>query len=259
VIELWIVAFSLILARVGTFVTILPLIGGQNVPRIVKAGLAFSLAVPLFLTYGTVPSAELVARFKDAGWLTYGLALGQEAILGAGLGYAFGLFLVPFRVAGEFIGQEMGLSTANQFDPTSNLPANPLTELFETFGSILFLGMDGHHVFIVALYSTFTRCPIGGLPMLPSMPNMVDGAASTQEAGVLLAIPVVLCLFLTTIVVALMARAAPHMNLFSIGFTLRVCAGLVAVFILMPELLTVMTAVLGYVGQTVTALLNGFV
>ena len=208
-IELWVASFSLILARVGTFIAVLPLFGGQNVPRTVKAGLAICLAVPLFLTYGTVPSAALVARFQGAGWLTYGLALGQEAILGAGLGYAFSLFLVPFRIAGEFIGQEMGLSTANQFDPTSNLPASPITELFETLGSILFLGMDGHHIFLAALYSTFARWPIGGLPMMPNMPNMVTGAAATQELGVLLALPVVLCLFLTTVVIALMARAAP--------------------------------------------------
>ena len=127
--------------------------------------------------------------------------------MGAGLGYALGLFLVPFRIAGEFLGQEMGLSMAAQFDPTSNQPSGTLTQIFETVGSVLFISLDGHHVFLAALHNTFVRCPIGGLPTTLAMPNIVAGALATQELGVLLAGPVAVCLFLTTVVLALMVRA----------------------------------------------------
>jgi flagellar biosynthesis protein FliR len=131
--------------------------------------------------------------------------------------------------------------------------------VFETLGCVLFLSLDGPHVFLAALHSTFVRWPVGGLPVALPIPNLVAGASATQELGVLLAAPLVLCLFLTTVVLAFVARAAPQMNLHSVGFALRLGAGLLAAVLLLPDMIGVMVGILGHVSQLILGLLDSFV
>jgi flagellar biosynthetic protein FliR len=243
VIEAWLVSFSLILARVATFVVALPLLGSRLVPRSIKVGLTVSLTSMWFFSHGNAPVQS--SLFPDEGihWMAYGVALARESLLGAILGYAFSLFLVPARVAGEFIGQEMGLSLANLTDPAGENSATLLGQLFEMIGVLVLFAIDGHHVWLASLHATFERWPIGGpIESLPVVP-LVSGLAAAHEWGLILAAPVGICTFVTAIVLALMARTSPQLNLFSIGFALRLTVGLLAAALFLPEFVTSFAAI----------------
>ncbi len=247
-IQLWAISFTLILVRVGTFVTIMPLFGSQNVPRTVKVGFTLALTVLWFTVFGLGPDSELEWA-RQANWFAVGLAMGREAILGAMMGYAFGLFLLPARVAGEFLSQEMGLTLGNLVDPTFAQPAGALTQLYEMLGVLVFLGLDGHHVLLAVLHGTFVRWPIGGeLGALP-VRQLVTGATLTEQWGLLLAAPVALCLFITAVVLALLARAVPQINFQAVGFPLRLIVGMVAMLVLLPELLAGVVSLLGHLNE----------
>jgi flagellar biosynthesis protein FliR len=247
VIQTWIVAYTLILARVGTLVATFPLFGGQYVPKFVKVGFSVSLAALWFTVYGLTPTTELLGASTDLDWLKFGLAIGREILLGVMLGYAFNLFLVPVHVAGEFIGQELGLALGGQFDPANFKSSSVITQVFEMLGILLFLGLNCHHIFLAVLHSSFVRWPIGvGAGQMPFR-ALVDGAAASQEWGILVAAPLVLVLFLTTVGLALLARAVPQMNLFSVGFALRIIIGLSAMFVLLPDLIADITKAFGQV------------
>jgi flagellar biosynthetic protein FliR len=250
--EAVVLCFGLVLARVGAFVSVAPLLGGATVPKTVKAGLALALAL-LWLT--VLPEHGLTGlpalSGGPAAWLACGLALGREALLGVLFGYAFGLLLVPAHVAAEYLSQEMGLSFAAQVGSPGDGQAAPLTNLFELLALVVFFGVDGHHVFLGVLDGTFTQYPLGGaLPPVP-LEGVVGGAAATEEWGLLLAAPVGACLFLVTVVVALLTRAAPQMNLYVIGFPLRLGAGLAAALLLLPGWFGALVGALGRVGDLV--------
>jgi flagellar biosynthetic protein FliR len=234
VIEPVVVYLSLVLARVGLFIAVLPMLGGAQTPRLVKLGLAVALTAlwgfPSLERAGTLPVST------EVPWLTWGLALGREAILGAVLGFAFSLFLLPARIAGEYLGQEIGLSFANLVTPAGDGSAGPLGVLLETFAALLFLGMDVHHVFLSALDSTFRQYPVGQGFDLPVC-DVAGAAMAAEEWGLVLAAPAGACLFLVTIVLALLARAAPQLNLYTVGFSLRLGAGLVALLLFLPQML----------------------
>jgi flagellar biosynthetic protein FliR len=244
VIESSVILFTLILARTGTFVALMPLFGGRNVPKLVKVGLALALAA---MWFGSVSSSgvETIVTHSAAGWLGLGVALGREAALGAIFGFAFGLVLVPARVAGEYIGQEMGLSMASLADPMAESQSGLMGQVFEMLGVLIFFGLDGHHVFLAALHGSFARVPVGGCMGAVPVGALVAGVASAEEWGLLLAAPLAVCLFITSVVLALMARAAPQLNILSVGFGLRLAVGLVAVLVLLPEIGLAMGGVVG--------------
>lgn len=229
-------AFALTLARVATFIYVLPLLGGANIPRTVKIGLSMALTV-LFFNEASAPLLGGAAvSLGLTTWVGLALALGREMILGGIMGFALSLFLLPAHVAAEFIAQEAGLSFANVLTASDGNSASSLTVIFEMLASVAFLTLDLHHGFLLLLQQTFHHLPIGQGFRLPNW-DLTAAVGAGEEGGVLLAAPVVLCLFLTTVVLALMTRAAPQLNLYSVGFPLRVFVGLGAALLLLPQII----------------------
>ncbi|MEK6257829.1 MAG: flagellar biosynthetic protein FliR [Planctomycetota bacterium] len=233
--ETWLMTFGLILARVSAFVATIPYLGGRFVPRLVKAGVALSLTCFWFVESGTT-SINVVMAMSQQPWLAFGLAIGREVIVGCALGFIFGLFLVPFQVAGAYISQEMGLTLGSISDPTRPQVTTIMSEVFELFGVLLFFTQNVHHVFLAALHGSFARQPIGGRILAVPVASSLSAMAAATEWGLMLAAPVACCLFITSLVIALMARAAPQLNLMSFGFALRILVGLVATCMLWPDL-----------------------
>lgn len=238
--------FSLLLARVAAFVGALPLLGGTSVPRLVRATLALVLTIFWFGTMvAKLPAGHLEETIPTT-WLYFALAMGREAILGLLLGFAFGLMLVPARIAGEYITQEMGLTLGSLVSAAGTTPSGPATQIFEMIAALLFFGLDGHHIFFTVMHGTLVHYPLGqGLPQLPPLEQVVSATALAEEWGLLIAAPVGCILFLTTIILALMMKAAPQLNLYSVGFPLRLGAGLGGIVILLPNLLATMVHVFG--------------
>ena len=241
VLTLWLMTFGLILARVSSFIATIPYLGGANVPKLIKAGTALALTCFWFGESGAT-SIQVVRAMEQQPWMAFGLAVGREALVGAALGFVFGLFLVPFRVAGEYIAQEMGLTLGSITDPTRPQNSTTIGEFFEMFGALLFFCQDVHHLFLAALHHSFGRQPIGGSFLAIPVSTQMSALSSSTEWGLTLAAPVGCCLFMTSLVLGLMSRAAPQLNLMSFGYSLRVMVGLVATYILWPDIAPEMSA-----------------
>lgn len=234
--EAWALAFTLILVRVSTFVAVMPLFGGRNLPRMVKIGLSVALTVMWFGAFAAYPTDPMLVMATDIHWLAFGVAIGREVIFGALLGYALGLLLLPARIAGSYIAQEMGLTLASLSDPTTQEQVTVLGQLFESLGILLFFSLNIHHVILGALHLTFERMPIGGPLVNLPLAALPDTVGQVHEWGLLIAAPVGICLFLTVIVLALMMRTAPQLNLFAIGLPLRLVVGFGAALFFLPEM-----------------------
>lgn len=244
-----VVVAGLVLARVGAFVAVMPLFG-TNTPKVVRAGLTVALAAFYLGSADPRLAAGTTTVPADVDPLVYAVALTREALIGAAMGFAFGLFLLPARVAGEFVTQQIGLNVSPQAGPTGAESAGPLTHVFETVAGLVFLTADGHHVVLGVLHASFSAFPLGGRAV-PEVGPMIGGLAAAYEMGLLLAAPLALCLFLLAISLALMARAAPQLNVYSIGFTLQVIVALVGGLFLAPEVVRALAVVAARTGQTV--------
>lgn len=250
--ETWVMTFGLILARVSAFVATTPYFGGAFVPRTVKAGTALALTCFWFAESGAA-TMKVAATLNEHPWMAFALAVGCESLIGCALGYVFGLFLVPFRVAGEYLSQEMGLTMGSITDPTRPQQSTVLGEVFEVLGVVLFFSQNVHHVFLAVMHASFSRQPIGGAFLNLPVALQMKAMSSTTEWGILLVAPIACCLFITSLVLGVMAKVAPQLNLMSVGFGLRIIVGLVATSVLWPEIAPQM----GLVLQRYSSLLMG--
>jgi flagellar biosynthetic protein FliR len=250
--ETWVMTFGLILARVSAFVATIPYLGGRFVPRLVKAGTALALTCFWFTESG-VTSLNVAVSMNELPWLAFSLAVAREVIIGCALGYVFGLFLVPFRVAGEYLSQEMGLTLGTITDPSRPQMTTVMGEVFELLGVVVFFAQNVHHVFLAALHGSFGRQPIGGGILGVPVAIQMKAMSMATEWGLMLVAPIACCLFITSLILGVMARVAPQLNLMSIGFSLRIVIGLVATSILWPDIAPQM----GIILQRFSTLLMG--
>lgn len=234
--ETWCLAFVLILARTATFIAMLPLLGGRQLPRTVKIGLSVALSTMWFGAFGIAPAAAVLELAPQQSFLPYIVAISREVVFGAMLGYAFGLFLLPAQIAGSYVSQEMGLTLATVADPMSNGATNVISQLFEALAVLLFFALDAHHVLLTALHVTFASRPIGSPMDLEAVDVLARGVAEAHEWGLLIVAPAAICLFITVVVLALLMKVAPQMNLFTVGLTVRLIVGLAASLAFLPEM-----------------------
>lgn len=229
-------SFILVLCRVSAFVGFFPLFSHRQLPVLVKAGLAVGLTV---FWYGSIPGQSLVG--EQVPMLLQVLMIIQEIGIGLLLAMTLGLLLVPAKIAGAYVGQEIGLSLAAISDPGSTDQSTLVTKVFEAISVMLFFGLNLHHFLILFLHVSLNQLanrislldlPTGGLVRLVDM---------LPEYGLLILAPLGIVMFLLTVALAFLNKAAPTLNLFSVGMSLRSGLGIFCLFLFMPVIVQAIT------------------
>lgn len=175
-----------------------------------------------FVLHGPARAADL----RDASTLYLGFALVSEFALGAALGFSTRLIFAVGEIAADSIAPVMGLSGAQMFDPSFGGQSTVLTKLLRYIAGLVFLLAGVHHMLLSALFHSFSAIPAGSL-IYPGVfgPTLTNLVADTLLAGVKLGMPIVAVLFICQIGLAFVARAAPAMQIFSIGFAVTLGVG----------------------------------
>ena len=214
--------FLLAFFRVAGVMMPAPLFGSGIVDMRVKVFLSLLLAV-LFFPFVGRPASPL-----DAGLGTYAFAVAQELGLGLLIGFAASMIFAAVQFGGQIIDQELGIMMANILDPLTNEQISIIGQFKLLLATVVYLLIDGHHYLLRAVADSFRAIPIAGL-------RLSDGAVTQLSdtlvkdlfrVAVQIAAPSLVTLFLITIALAFMARTVPEMNIFVLGFSLRVAVGL---------------------------------
>lgn len=256
-IEAWIITFCLIVARVGTFWTVIPLWSQFQPPRTVKVGLVLGLSWFWFLGYAA-PAVQPIAwaDFEAGTWVALALLGVREFILGATLAMSVHVMLAPVRVAGAFIGQELGLSMSTMVDTSSGASENVVSVIFHLIGLVLFFGLNIHHLVIYSIQASFDLVPVATSGSRASVALLVQRMAEIAGNGFLVCSPVALITFVTLVGLLVLARSAPSMNLFSVGMPVRLFVGLAALLLLFPQLAAGFESSLWYGVETLEQLVS---
>jgi len=239
-----VIAALLILARIAAFVAFMPPFRGNGTPLTVKVGLA--VALTCLLAPNTIgPTAAILLETGDANnWLSIALLIVRETLLGVGLAWLFGLILLPARIAGAYVAQEMGLTMGSQASPTDQQPTGIISQAMEAIAVLMLFTLNIHHLLFAAIGYSFKTRPVGGTWSLPSAEHAVHAVSQAEQQGLMLIAPVGILLFVTLVVVMATMRIAPQFNFMSFGMTIRLLAGFLALLLFLPELCAAMSHLL---------------
>ncbi|EXF93860.1 flagellar biosynthesis protein FliR [Pseudomonas fluorescens HK44] len=229
-ISTWVASFMLPLFRVGAVLTTMPIFGTTLVPRRIR--LYFAVAITVVIAPGLPPMPQV--NPLDLSGL---LLIAEQILIGALLGFSLQLFFQAFVVAGQIISIQMGMGFASMVDPTNGVSAAVIGQFLTMLVTLLFLGMNGHLVVFEVLTESFTTLPVGSGMLINHFWEMAGKMGWVLGAALLLVLPAITALLVVNIAFGIMTRAAPQLNIFSVGFPLTLVLGLVIFWVSLGDIL----------------------
>jgi flagellar biosynthesis protein FliR len=222
--------FALVLIRITTMIMLMPVFGYTQVPGRVKITLGLVLTLLLIPVLEIDPSSY--ANLSFFSWA--GLVFEQVAI-GVFFGFIANFIFMAIQLSGQIIGMQMGFGIVNVLDPESGLQVSTIGQMKNMFFLIVFLGINGHHYLIRVMVESFSQVPPGTLHIDPQLfGELVRMSGQVFSWALRIGIPVMASLFLTEVAMGIVARTVPQMNIFIVGFPVKIGMGLMLLMISTP-------------------------
>jgi len=221
--------FVMVLTRISAFFMVLPVFGWKSIPVRIKVALTVLIAV--FFSVIT----PLAIQPKGISVLEAILLIANEAVYGLALGLIVTFVFTAVKFSGRVVERQMGLAMAEILDPLTGERSQPLGSLLEMIFIILFLSANGHHFFLLIISRSYETFPAGSMPTMPVLAGGIIKAGSTMLLlGLRLAAPMLAAFLVLMVVLAVLARMVPEMNILFISLPLRVGLGLLMTAIFLP-------------------------
>ncbi|WP_022767236.1 MULTISPECIES: flagellar biosynthetic protein FliR [unclassified Butyrivibrio] len=218
--------YLLIVVRIMSFIFVCPFFGGRQTPNIVKVGYGLLLSI---LLYGAVP-------FYPPDYNTvagYTVIVLKEAMVGLLIGFAVTMCQQITAFAGSVVDMQIGLSMVSMMDPATNQQVTITGSLYSQYLTLALIITGMYQYILKALVDSFTLIPINGAvihsdrmlnTMLAFMKNYI-------VIGFRICLPIFIITFITNVVLGVLAKVSPQMNMFSVGIQIKIVVGLVIMFI----------------------------
>lgn len=243
--------FMLVFVRVIGIVGVSPFFGHRALIGQTKAGLSLMIAMTLFAAVPVTiePVTDLVS---------YVLVAAKELVLGMLFGFVARLVFFAVQFAGEVIGIDIGFGVVNIIDPLSPEQISIIGTFKNLIAIITFLIIDGHHILLQALSKSFEMVPIGGLSLSAAVgTGIIEMTAAVFTMAIQIAAPVITALFLTSLALGIVARTVPQMNVFIVGFPLKIGVGMAMLALSLPLFQMVLVKMFNTMGPNLSTLLSG--
>lgn len=161
----------------------------------------------------------------------------NQLFIGFSMAMVMQLATAALVIAGQALSGSMGLTMANLIDPTlGNVPV--LSQFFTLLGTLVFLSVGGHLIVFGILLESFQQFPIGQSLMTQDfMAKMISWSTIMFVASLLIALPVLITLLFVNIGLGFVTRAAPSLNIFSVGFPAMVLSGFLILWLALPNVI----------------------
>ncbi|MES2354480.1 MAG: flagellar biosynthetic protein FliR [Pseudomonadota bacterium] len=224
----WITAWFWPFCRIAALFAAAPIFQDRGIPQPAKIGLAALIAALVSPQINVSPTLVI---FSWDGMLL----LSQQLIIGTAIGFTMRLAFAATELAGNLVGTQMGLGFAMFFDPEHNAQTPIVGSLLGYLALLIFLSMNGHLIMIAAVTESFHTLPISvDTKLALGWYTLALQGGTILSSGFHLALPVLSTLLLTNVALGVLTRAAPQLNVFSIGFPLTLLIGIGALTLAIP-------------------------
>lgn len=243
--------FLLILLRVSALLIVAPIFGHRLFLARAKVGLAVMVSMVIF---------PIVDRFDvPVGFLPYAVMMVGEVIMGLVIGYAVLLLFIGIQFAGQLAGLQMGFGIVNVIDPASHDQVSIIGQFLNILAILLMLTLDGHHIILNGLMTSFDAVPLGGVVLKALVAHkMIALTAEVFVIAIKVSAPIMIALFLISTAMGVLARTVPQMNVFIVGFPVQLAVGMSVLMAALPLFQILIERALKLLERDVLALIDFF-
>jgi flagellar biosynthetic protein FliR len=225
----WSAQFLYVLARLSAAITVAPFFGARGVPPQAKVGLALLLSLivlPLQRAPSSAPPPHLLA---------FAAILGSEVLVGLALGIGVMLVINALEMGAALVGVQIGYSIGGVIDPLTGAQSGAIEQFYRLVATLVFFVVNGHHLVISSLVLSFQVVEAGSADLtLIAGERAVPFFASLFVIALRVALPVVVALLLADLVMGMLGRAVPQLNVLMVGMPVKIGAGLFVAAVSVP-------------------------
>lgn len=241
--------FLLILSRIGGIIFIAPVFESRTIPVQVKVGLSAALALLVFPT--------ISYRFEGNSTLALFVSMAIELAIGVVIGLGARILFSAVELAGYIVGSQMGLGVVSIIDPFSQARSSLVPQFKNLVAMLLFFSLNMHHIFLRAVAHSYAAIPIGGAEIGgPVIKLLMNLTAEMFVIAIKIGAPVIAVNLFVSVGLGVIARTVPQINVFIVGFPLKIGIGLLAVGVSLPYWASAIQQMFYTMGPHIDALLK---
>ena len=235
------------LMRISAMFVSVPLFSIRAVPARVRLILSVAITLVIMPLLPPLPAVEM---FSYTGFM---MAISQ-VMIGLTSGFILQLVFAAVVFAGQGIALSMGLGFSMMVDPQNGQQVPVIAQFYTVTTTLIFISLDGHLLLIQMLLDSFKTLPIGidGIDKA-SIWSIIAWSSRMFAGGLLLSMPVMASLLLVNVIFGVAARAAPQLQIFSVGFPVTLMLGILLVWKTLPDVLDqfsgMLTDAYDFIGQ----------
>lgn len=236
--------FILIMLRCSGLFILAPIFGHKSVPKPIKVGLLILLSMILSSAV-SLPSVPLATSFIGLA----GLAI-KELLVGVIIGLMFRLVFIAVMTAGSLAGYQIGMAIVTLYDANVSGQVGIIGRLWYLLAILIFLAIDGHHLILSSFADSYIVIPPGAVALDGSLGlMMIKYTAYVWVLALKIGAPVMITLFLTDLALGTIARTMPTMNVFFVGFPIKIGLGMIVIAMSLPVFSYILERAVGYLNN----------
>jgi len=244
--------FIVVFVRVMGFFIILPIMAGQNLPLGARIGLSLGMALLAFLSNAVVlPTYTFTA-------LSFGFLVVQEFLIGVIIGFAVMMMFSLFHFVGQLVDFQIGFSMVSVADPFGQQQTPITGNLYYLIISVFFISSGALRDVIWLFFESYNILGIGEAVVIGNefiAAFMVDMIIEYFVFGLRIALPVIGTVIIVDIILGILVKAVPQMNVFVVGIPLKVFIGMIVIWLTLPLIETAFREVLDFLFGYIQALI----
>lgn len=243
--------FLLVLMRVSGIFIISPLFSAQNIPNILKIGFSFILSILISVTLDINIMLE---------GTTFVAIIAKELMIGLIIGFISYMFFTIFYIMGQLIDMKIGFGMVNVMDPQYKVQVPLMGNFYYILAFLILFSINGHHMIINAIIDSYEFIPIGKFILNEEVAfSLINILSKTFATGFKLAAPIIGIIFLMDLLLGILARTMPQMNVFVVGMPLKILVGLLIVSVSIPIFYTITIDIFNETVNEIYSFLKSFI
>jgi len=235
--------FALILVRVTCVLILSPIFGRRNMPAMLKIGFGFMISVIILPMILPTMDINSIQRYNNI--LEFALLVLNEFLTGLILGFISYMLFTALYIAGEMIDTQIGFGMVNVLDPQSNIQVPIIANFLNIFAVLVFLLIDGHHMLISAIFYSYQVLPIGNVPIKNAVTtDIIKMFRDVFIIGFKIAAPIIAAIFVVDLILGILTKTMPQMNVFVVGLPFKIVIGLITIMLVLPIFINIMEAII---------------